>query len=250
MKTLVKTTVVIILLSLFSIPVFSQGSGFKDQQKKYARVRQAYNDKYDYIDNLLKEKGIKQFHYELFIMTYKAEQIVEVWVRPKEKKEFILLVSYDICSPSGDLGPKRKQGDLQVPEGFYKIDRFNPASNFYLSLGVNYPNASDKIRGNRVTPGGDIFIHGNCVTIGCIPLTDNIIKELYLLAIEAKDNGQDKIRVFMLPFKMTDENMNENKNNPHYSFWTELQPAYSYFMKNKLLPTIRIDGQGKYLINP
>jgi len=49
---------------------------------------------------------------------------------------------------------------------------------------------------------------------------------------------------------MTDENMNENKNNPHYSFWTELQPAYSYFMKNKLLPTIRIDGQGKYLINP
>lgn len=109
------------------------------------------------------------------------------------KDLFRLIKDYQICSLSGELGPKRQQGDLQVPEGFYWIDRFNPASNFYLSLGINYPNQFDRILGKSGELGGDIFIHGGCVTIGCIPITDDKIKELYLIAVEAKSNGQDGV---------------------------------------------------------
>ena len=71
---------------------------------------------------------------------------------------------------SGTMGPKRLQGDYQVPEGFYYINEFNPNSNYHLHLGLNYPNASDKILSDSLRPGGDIYIHGSCVSIGCIPL--------------------------------------------------------------------------------
>jgi murein L,D-transpeptidase YafK len=101
-------------------------------------------------------------------------------------QEFLHIKTYTVCATSGLIGPKRMQGDLQIPEGFYYIDRFNPYSNFYLSLGINYPNTSDRILGDKNNLGGDIFIHGDCVTIGCLPITDSEIKELYIFCVEAK----------------------------------------------------------------
>ena len=77
----------------------------------------------------------------------------------------------------GQPWPQATQGDSQVPEGFYHMDRFNPLSNFHLSLGVSYPNQSDRILGASGRLGGDIFIHGDCVTIGCVPITDEGIRE-------------------------------------------------------------------------
>ncbi len=110
---------------------------------------------------------------DILLRAYKQESELELWAKNKKDKQYTLLKTYKICASSGTLGPKRKQGDIQVPEGFYVIDRFNPVSNFYLSLGVSYPNASDKILGVKGALGGDIFIHGNCVTIGCLPISDD-----------------------------------------------------------------------------
>ena len=172
---------------------------FKTQQLHFPRVRQAYHDKGQNIDQLLKDKALTADHLWLYIRAFKHEDLLEIWARNKNDSTYILLKSYDVCNKSGGLGPKRRQGDLQVPEGFYHIDRFNPASNFYLSLGINYPNESDKILSDDVNPGGDIFIHGNCVTIGCLPMTDDVIKELYILCVEAKNNDQHKIPVTIFP---------------------------------------------------
>ena len=55
-----------------------------------------------------------------------------------------------------------------------------------MSLGLNYPNASDKIISQKTDPGGDIYIHGSCVTVGCIPIQDFQIEEVYILAMGAK----------------------------------------------------------------
>jgi murein L,D-transpeptidase YafK len=248
LKKLVAPFVLSLLLIGSVQNLMGQNFLFKDQQRKYPRVRQAYHDKYERLDSMLQNKGIRNFHYEMFIMTFKEEKVIEVWMRPKDKKEFILFESYTFCRSSGELGPKRKQGDLQIPEGLYKIDRFNPASNFYLSLGVNYPNASDKIRGDKSKPGGDIFIHGDCVTIGCIPITNDKIKEIYLLAVEAKTNTQSTIKVFMFPFKMTAANMVKHNESEHNLFWMEIQPAYEYFMETRRIPSFTIDKTGKYSI--
>src|SRR5690606_7945323 len=137
-------------------------------------------------------------------------------------------ISYPICARSGILGPKEKQGDGQVPEGFYYINRFNPVSNFHLSLGINYPNEADSRRNPKGNLGGDIFIHGSCVTIGCLPLTDNLIKEVYLLSIHAYANGQTKIPVYIFPFRMTDDQMmtyiSQYSDNPSLvNFWKNLK---------------------------
>jgi murein L,D-transpeptidase YafK len=125
-------------------------------------------------------------------------------VREKGTDQFKLLHTHLFCTNSGIPGPKLKEGDLQIPEGIYHISHFNPQSKFYLSVGLNYPNASDKILSDKQQPAGSIYIHGSCVRIGCIPITDDKIKELYVLAVKAMNNGQQKIPVHISPIRLTD----------------------------------------------
>ncbi len=184
----------------------------------------------------------------LFIRAFKQEQKLEAWVKAEKDAKFQLFKSYDFCKSSGKLGPKRKEGDLQIPEGVYHINRFNPKSKFHLSLGLNYPNASDLILSDKEKPGSDIFLHGGCVTVGCIPITNEKIRELYLLASFAKSANQSKIPVHIFPFKMSINNIGkygkQNSNNP---FWKSLKPVYQYFEKNRSLPlSIRINPDGFY----
>jgi murein L,D-transpeptidase YafK len=160
---------------------------------------------------------------------------------------------YKICRTSGDLGPKRKQGDKQIPEGFYHINRFNPYSNFYLSLGLNYPNTSDKILGLKGDLGGDIFIHGSCVTIGCMPITNNRIKELYIFCVEAKNNGQQTIPVTIFPRELTHDNFEElkrkyNNDADKMGLWRDLKKGYELFNETKQLPSIVFLSSGRHTI--
>ena len=150
------------------------------------------------------------------------------------------------------MGPKRKQGDNQVPEGFYHIDAFNPFSNFYLSLGLNYPNQSDRKKSKAANLGGDIFIHGDCVTIGCLPMTNDKIKEIYIYAIQARQSGQLKIPVYIFPFRQTDENMKKYKstyqnNQELLGFWNNLKVGYDKFQKDFQELKVRVDANGNYL---
>ena len=161
-------------------------------------------------------------------------------------KKYQLVTTYDVCKSSGDLGAKRREGDYQVPEGCYFIDRYNPKSSYHLSLGLNYPNASDKILSDKAAPGSDIFIHGRCVTVGCLPMTDDKIKEIYLFAEFATRSGQEKIPVHIFPFKMTDENI-ANGNTQHQDFWRNLKGCYDYFETNHKVVSVKVDSEGKYL---
>ena len=86
-----------------------------------------------------------------------------------------------ILAASGVSGPKR-EGDKQVPEGFYRIELLNPNSRYHLSLRVNYPNADDLERARQdgralSTLGGDIMIHGGSASIGCLALGDPAVGE-------------------------------------------------------------------------
>lgn len=184
------------------------------------------------------------------MIAYKEEAILELYAKNKSDKIYKKICEYNIAEKSGTLGPKRKEGDLQVPEGFYNIEIFNPASSYYLSLGINYPNASDKIKGYKSKLGGDIFIHGSTATIGCIPITDDKIKEVYLYSVYATDGGQKKIPVYIFPFKMTNSNFDYYKK--YYSeelinFWKDLKTGYDLFQINKEELKIKIDKFGNYI---
>lgn len=176
-------------------------ASFKTEQLRHARVRKAYQEKEALLRDLFRERNLVYPPKRIFIRIFKSELDLEVWTLCERDSTFHLVNNYPVCGLSGSLGPKRRQGDLQVPEGFYHIDRFNPVSNFHLSLGINYPNESDVILGESANLGGDIFIHGGCATIGCIPMTDEWIKEIYVLAVEARNNGQPRVPVHIFPMR-------------------------------------------------
>ncbi len=245
-----KSTIILILgivLSSFTIQ-----SEFISEQKKYEKVRTAFGEKQVYLENKLNEHKIKLSNVNLLFVVFKDDDLLDVYAKSKTESSYRKILSYKICSRSGELGPKRKQGDRQVPEGFYHIDRYNPTSNFYLSLGINYPNLSDKRKSNANNPGGDIFIHGSCVTIGCLPMTDNYIKEIYVLAVHAKNNGQSKIPVYIFPFQMTDQNLLNYKNKYRsnkelISFWDNLKPGYDIFFSNFKELKVKVADNGDYI---
>lgn len=224
-------------------------NNFKASHVKFERVAQAYNEKWTSLDKSLKKERFNN-NFSMLINAYKAEGKLEVWLKSKSTSAYSLFRTYDFCAHSGTLGPKVVEGDKQTPEGFYYINVFNPMSNFHLSLGVNYPNAVDYTRtGKDRKPGSDIYIHGNCITVGCVPLTDDKIKEVYILAVEARNFGQERIPVNIYPFRMTDANMKKYiaPFPTQASFWKSLQPGYLAFEKNRNQAKIT-EVKGKYVV--
>ena len=146
------------------------------------------------------------------------------------------------------------EGDYQVPEGFYYINEFNPRSEYHLSLKLNYPNESDKVISDSVRPGGGIYIHGSCITVGCIPIMDAQIEELYLITAAARSKGEDFIPVHIFPVRYSNAKSMEyltriTKDNPAVQkFAVKLKEAYDYFEKDKQLPVIAINKKGEYFI--
>lgn len=192
-----------------------------------------------------------------------------------------------------NIGPKEKMGDSKVPEGFYRILYHNPWSSFHLSLAVSYPNPSDAIRGfkNSVIQesgrdkiinwynrnlkeikencisgapaiwydsdakplGNQIFIHGSYVTIGCIPIGDDKIEEVFVIT-DPRTVGGTRVDIF--PCRYTDLNLEKLKrikdhDNNLYRFWMDLRKGYDYFEEKKQIPEIFAEPQtGRYIIHP
>ncbi len=176
------------------------------------------------------------------LRVFKREGVVELWAESKRGGAYAKIKEWPVCRGSGALGPKRREGDGQVPEGFYRISAFNPFSSYHLSLRVDYPNASDRALGQG-SLGGDIFIHGKCVTIGCVPLGDAAIEELYVAAQPAP-----RIDVQIFPARMTayDELA---KLFPQYAeFWKPLRDAYAHFEHTHRPARVHVAASGAYLV--
>ncbi len=239
-----------ILLLIFTM---AASSSFKKHQLSHSRVKQAYENNEGPVRAYLKSCDIDTKGFQIYLRCFKYEEVLELWAKSKSDKTYKLLETYELCGFSGTLGPKRMQGDYQIPKGFYHIDRFNPKSKFHLSLGINYPNYSDKVLSNRLSPGGDIFIHGGCQTIGCMPISDEWIDELYVYSVEARNSGQGSIPVNIFPFKMESKKMQTIKGayqelKADFKFWEDIQDAYLLFEKNRRLPSITFLENGKHQI--
>lgn len=171
----------------------------------------------------------------LFFRAFKEEKELEIWGSNGATSPLKLVKRYSVLAASGQPGPKRKEGDRQVPEGLYHIDRFNPKSRFHLSLGINYPNDSDRVFADRLRPGGDIFIHGSNKSIGCLAMGDPAIEEIYTMARACKL----KIPVLILNARKVDEST---------ILGQQLAAINRQFEKSKFLPNVNIDAEGNYLL--
>jgi len=228
---------------------------FLGQQKQYARVRKAIQNKADALDRSLGAQGLKSADLNILIVAYKSEAVLDLYAKSAKEGSYRKLVSYPVCAASGNLGPKRRQGDRQVPEGFYRIDRFNPVSNFLLSLGIDYPNAADRRKIRAADPGGDIFIHGSCVSIGCLAMTNAVIEEIYLYAVYARNSGQKTIPVYIFPFRMTLENMKKHetiyrKQPELLDFWRNLKIGHDKFIEGGAALKVGVTQKGDYSFGP
>ena len=246
---------------LFSVAIFfviaqlSAQSSFIDYQRNFPRVSDAMNRKADTLRKQFAAAGLQWPAKQIYIRSFKYDKQLEVWVKNDKKEPYKLFKTYKICMQSGTMGPKRMQGDYQVPEGFYQINEFNPNSNYHLSLGLNYPNASDKILSDPAKPGNSIYIHGNCVSTGCIAIADVPIEELYVIASSVKSAGQEFIPVHVFPVrynvKKSLEYLNTTIKTNEYlqQFNKNIKEVFDFFEAKKQLPIILVNKKGEYVFN-
>lgn len=181
----------------------------------------------------------------IYIRIFKENNSLEFYLLDHGK--YKLANVYTICTFSGGLGPKKRQGDQKSPEGFYtfKTNGFNPYSQYHKSIDLGFPNAYDQAHGYN---GSLLMVHGGCKSVGCYAMTDSYIEEIYQFAQAALKNGQDSIQVDIFPFKMTDQNMKKYKNNENYAFWKEIKTGYDIFEKTGKPPIVSSQGK-KYIFN-
>jgi murein L,D-transpeptidase YafK len=117
------------------------------------------------------------------LLTFKKERTMELWAK-NTIGHWHFIKRYRLQAMSGHPGPKLHRRDDQIPEGIYKIIEFNPYSHLHLSLELNYPNAFDRYfakHDGRRDLGGNIFIHGKNLSVGCLAIGDHAINELFVL---------------------------------------------------------------------
>lgn len=205
------------------------------------RLTTAKTEKLNIVTHTLAGFNLQKSALNILFVAYKNDDKLELYAKSTSDSSYQLIKDFTICTRSGTLGPKKAEGDKQVPEGFYHINRFNPKSLYYLSLGINYPNELDQSKGYT---GSDIFIHGKCETVGCLPMTDDLMKEIYLYAEVAKESGQLDIPVYIFPFYMSEAILQEHLpkvNEETKTFWKNLKTGFDIFHLHKKALNFTVD---------
>ncbi|MGD9739124.1 MAG: L,D-transpeptidase family protein [Bauldia sp.] len=183
----------------------------------------------------------------IYVRIFKEESVFEVWKR-RVDGEYALLATYEICAWSGELGPKRVEGDRQAPEGFYTVTpaQLNPNSSYHLSFDLGYPNAFDR---SLDRTGSHLMVHGACSSAGCYSMTDETVEIIYALVREAFRGGQRAFQVHAFPFRMTPENMARHRGNENFAFWQMLKEGYDHFEVTHLPPDVEV-CDFRYVFDP
>lgn len=162
----------------------------------------------------------------LTLIALKEERRLEVWV---DKPAPLFVTSYPILAASGTTGTKLREGDGQVPEDIYKLEYLNPNSLFHLSMKINYPNEFDREFARaegRDNLGGDIFIHGRSVSIGCLAIGDDAIEELFVLIAES---GHRNVSIIIAPYDMRTRSAPLQVDSWHSKLYDTINSALSHY---------------------
>lgn len=194
---------------------------------------------------LMSEKGMHP-NSPVLIRSFKKESELEIWKKGRSGR-YELLKTYPICRWSGQLGPKKREGDRQAPEGFYHITpaHMNPNSSFYLSFNMGFPNAFDRQHGRS---GAHLMVHGACSSSGCYSMSDDQIAEIYALVREAHNGGQRAVQMQAMPFRMTPENLARHRYDANIAFWRNLKEGSDIFEVARLEPRVSVCSQ-RYAFN-
>lgn len=206
------------------------------------RIDAAKSAKLGVVKSLFQTAGVSWPPRQLLMRAFKKERRLEIWASHETKGPLTHVTTYEICYASGALGPKRQEGDHQVPEGFYKIVWFKPHSDYHMSMQVSYPNTSDRVLGHPKTPGGEIMIHGACVSVGCLAMSDERIEEIWVIARAAPR----PIDVHIFPTRDMDGLVAQSAESPHRDFWLNIKEGFDRFENDKKRFAVRVGRDGRY----
>ena len=197
------------------------------------------------LDGRLKDHGLKLGD-PVFIRIFKRDFELELWMQRDGK--FHRFATYPICRWSGWLGPKLRRGDRQAPEGFYTVSakQLNPNSRWHRSFNLGFPNAFDS---NHRRTGSFIMVHGGCGSVGCFAITNEAVDEVWNLVTAALNGGQKRFQVQVMPFRMSDSNLERETSSPHIGFWRNLKQGSDAFETELLPPKVSVCGT-RYVIAP
>lgn len=164
---------------------------------------------------------------EAHVRIFKREKRLDLWLR-RGGGRYALFRSYDICTFSGELGPKLREGDRQAPEGFYRVGRsqLNPNSRHHLAFNLGFPNEFDRQLGRT---GSALMVHGGCSSIGCYAITDQSVDQVYAVVEAALANGQDAVDVHAFPFALTEVALAAERTSSWHPFWRNLKRGFDLF---------------------
>lgn len=182
----------------------------------------------------------------VLVRIFKQESELEVW-KVDASGQYALFKTYPMCRWSGKLGPKKKSGDRQAPEGFYHVSAgmLNPNSQYYVSFNLGYPNRLESALGYT---GEALMVHGACSSSGCYAMTDQGVGEIYAIVQRALEGGQQRFQVQAYPFRMTTQNMAKHRGDPNMPFWRTLKEGYDAFAFTRKQPKVSVCG-GRYVFN-
>ena len=195
------------------------------------RVADARSRRGAHLTTLFRAAGLDYPACEVYLRVFKREARLELWARSHSAPApFRLVQTYPVLCASGGLGPKRQEGDGQVPEGFYTVDRFNPRSLFHVSLGLDYPNAADRLlTTDPEHPGTDIFIHGNArARTGSVPA-------VHIFPCRMNEESWQTVLAPLCAGRPSLEKL-----------WRSLRAGYDRFERTRQVPAVRVDEGGDY----
>ncbi len=208
------------------------------------RSQRAQEARLPVVKGLFAKAGVTYPPAQLAFVAYKSEGQLEVWASSEDGGEAKRVATYGVCAASGGLGPKRYEGDRQVPEGYYVIQYGWAESAYHLEMKVSYPNMVDKVLGPKNRPlGGEIMIHGDCASIGCLAMGDERDEELWTMM---KAMGDARVKVHIYPGRDMDALLQDPKYEAHRSFWQNLKEGHDRFERERRIFAVKADWHGVY----
>lgn len=172
---------------------------------------------------------------DVALLAFKHERLIELWAKG-ENQSWHHIRNYPLTAFSGRLGPKLKERDGQIPEGIYRLVNFNPFSTMHLSMMIDYPNYFDRLQASkdgRKHLGGDIFIHGKSMSVGCLAVGDRNIDQLFMLARRV---GLSHIKLIIAPNDLRKSKpVTSNFAQPRWlpELYKQIEAALRQFPENK-----------------
>ena len=172
---------------------------------------------------------------KVHVRIFKREARLELWLA--DGAAYRLFRRYPICTWSGDIGPKLREGDKQAPEGFYtiRLAQLNPNSRHHLAFNLGFPNEYDRQLGRT---GSFLMVHGGCTSVGCYAMTDAGVDEIYAIVEAALRAGQDGVGVAIYPFELTATALATEGDSQWLGFWRNLKTGYDAFEATRVPPKV------------